>query len=402
MRRMTGLQAALAMIGGGLEGQAAQRAREEEQRRFDEDRLYQRQRDAAASERQALMDAVALAEKGYVEQGERAEMQKRATPALTSALQNAGAAMMGQAPTAVPSAQNQAALRAAAGQFGPAASTVQLGGKTFERAQTPGQERRMVAEQELEAQRGETMRANELARRQKQGDVQEQAGRIKAAFGDKITDAQALAIASGGAKISDFVPEELTPYQKAQLAISQRSLDIQEQRANAAGSAASASSGAAGEAQFPGVTEASDFFRSLTPEDIKRIRPTGANIASVAQASSGTFGGLAGSLFTMPFTNDLEQKYAEHSRAVANAVARKRETGVLSNQDITRYESQLGGVAGQSQESMTRKVARAQAWAEWLNSPIANIPAAQRTPDMRQPGETAAEYAARTKQGGPF
>lgn len=223
------IQAVLAGLSGGLEGRAMQRTREDELRRLDEERLYQRQRDSAASERQALQDAVALAEKGYVEQGERAEMQKRATPALQSAMFNAVSSLKG-GPMVAP--VNPQALQAAAGQFGPAASTVNVGGKTLERAQTPMQERTMLAAQERDADRFAGEQAQEKATRLKQSDVQEQARRVKNAFGAKLTDEQALAVASGAAKISDFVPEEMTEYQRQSLGIQRAGLDIQRDRVN--------------------------------------------------------------------------------------------------------------------------------------------------------------------------
>jgi len=206
MRGRNALQAILAGIGGGLDGQAAQRSREDELRRLDEQTLYQRQRDAAASERQAMLDAVALAEKGYVEQGERAETVKRATPALQSAMFNAVSSIKG-GPMVAP--VNPQALQAAAGQFGAPVSSVKVGGKTMELAQTPLQRAAMVAEQERGADRFAAQQDREAATRQKQGDVQEQARRVKQAI-PALTDEQALAYASG-VPLSQFIqsPAEL-------------------------------------------------------------------------------------------------------------------------------------------------------------------------------------------------
>ena len=227
MRGRNILQSVLAGLSGGLEGQAAQRSREDELRRLEEQTLYQRQRDSAASERQAMLDAVALAEKGYVEQGERAETVKRAAPALQAALSNAGSILTRSGAPMQDS--NTAALRAAAGQFGAPVSSVKVGGKTMELAQTPLQRAAMVAEQERGADRFAAQQDREAATRQKQGDVQEQARRIKQALGDQVTDAQALAMASGmGADY--FVTKKMDEGEKARLGMDRERLGIERER----------------------------------------------------------------------------------------------------------------------------------------------------------------------------
>lgn len=200
MRGRNVLQTILAGIGGGLEGQAAQRAREDEARRLEEQTLYQRQRDAAASERQVMLDAVALAEKGYVEQGERAETVKRAAPALEAALQNAGAMLTGNQPTR---SIDSAALRAAAGQFGAPVSSVTVGDKTMELAQTPLQRATMVAEQEAGQKRVEREAEQRAKLGAKDAELSAQRQTIAAAF-PKLKPAEADAVARGVAKVEDF------------------------------------------------------------------------------------------------------------------------------------------------------------------------------------------------------
>ncbi len=396
------LQTILGAIGGGLEGQAAQRAYEDEQRRMERDRLDRLAREAAASERQTALDQVALLEQGYVEQGERAQNVRRASPALTDALQNAGAAMTGQAPR---KAVDMNAIMGAAGQYGAPVSSVNVGGKTFERTQTPQQERQMVAAQDDARQRAQRMEAATEAARLRSEELNANVQTIKAGLGGKVNDAQAMMIARGLAKKEDFITPDMSPAEKARFSLEWARLGLDRDKFNFEKNqpqpGTGGQAGTAAQDTFPGVTEAVTFFKSLTPEQIKNIRSTGANAASVAQATSGTWSGLLGGMVANPLTTPEERAYAESSRAVANAVARLREKGVLSNQDITRFESQISGVAGQSPQDMQRKIARATAWAEWLASPESSVPASQRTPSMRQPGETAAEYAARTNRG-PF
>ena len=402
MRGRNALQAILAGLSGGLEGQASQRAFEDERRRLEQDRLDRLGREAAASERQSVMDQVALTEKGYVEQGARADTIKRAAPALDAAVANATSVLSGAAPTRD---MNTPALRAAAGQFGTPVSSVNVGGKTFELAQTPLQRAAMVAEQERGTARNEAQIERDRASREAEAAIAGQIPTIKAAFKGKISDEQARLVASGKAKPSDFITADMTPAQRAEMQLSWARLGLDREKFNFEKNqpqpGTGGQTGTAATDTFPGVTEAVTFFKSLTPEKIKNIRPTGTNAASITQANSGNWSGFLGGLATGGFVNPEETEYAEYSRTVANAVARLREKGVLSNQDITRFESQVSGVAGQNPRDMQRKIARATAWAEWLASPESSVPASQRTSTMRQPGETAAEYAARTNRG-PF
>jgi len=283
MRRMGALQAVLAGIGGGLEGQAAQRTREEEQRRYEQEQLYQRQRDSAASERQALLDAVALAEKGYVERGDRQETVKRASPALENALVNAGGAMTGQAPTRP---MDSAALRAAAGQFGPAVSSVELGGKTFERTQTPMQERQMVAAQNDARERAQRMEAATEAARLRSEELNANVQTIKAGLGGKVNDAQAMMIARGMAKKEDFITPDMSPVDKAKFALQWAQLGLDRDKFNfekgKIGGTPKGTEGT-GDAQGPNTVQmAAGRILQFKDADADKLGSWGANAATVA------------------------------------------------------------------------------------------------------------------------
>lgn len=412
MRRIGALQAVLAGIGGGLEGRAAQRTREDELRRLDEERLYQRGRDAAASERQALLDSVALAEKGYVEQGERQETVKRASPALEAALRNAGGAMTGQAPTA---AVDSAALRAAAGQFGDTpASRVTVGGKTLERMQTPNQERAM---REVQTRQDETFAAQQEAergRRVKQGDISEQAKRIKAAL-PSLSDEAALAIANG-VPMDQFVmsPKDIAAERRAneQLALQREGLAIQREgmqstvaARNAATQEKTAKAQASADAlqsMLPTVVNAARDLSRWGDKEISKLTPGGVNAAMVAATSATSpTGMLASGALNKFMTNPLERQYAQYARAIGDAVARASEVGVLTNQDIARYQNQVAGVIGESPDDMRRKLSNLQIWANWLASNKGQLSGGSAASVSQKPGETPAEFAARTGRG-PF
>jgi hypothetical protein len=170
---MTALRAALGAVSGGLEGARIQEAAEAEKKRM-----------ADAASRQAMLDEIALADKNFVEKGVREGLVRQATPAIGNAIRTAQAAMSGNITDAQP--VDFSSLGKAAGMYGdtPAAS-VTLGGKTFQRMQTPIQASLMAAEQAAQlASQGEVekrrtlkaeqdtarLRATDLTARARKGD----------------------------------------------------------------------------------------------------------------------------------------------------------------------------------------------------------------------------------------
>ncbi len=359
------LQTILGAIGGGLEGQAAQRAYEDEQRRMERDRLDRLAREAAASERQTMLDQVALLEQGYTEQGERAQNVRRASPALTDALQNAGAAMTGQAPR---KAVDMNAIMSAAGQYGAPVSSVNVGGKTFERTQTPQQERQMVAAQNDARERAQRMEAATEAARLRSEELNANVQTIKAGLGGKVNDAQAMMIARGLAKKEDFITPDMSPADKARFALQWAQLGLDRDKFNFE-KGQTVPGGAGGtaptETQPPTTVQAAaERVLQLTDKDADKLGSWGANAASVASMESGSpFGMVTAGALNQVLASDIDREYARLAGPIADAKARRSEVGVLTNQDIARYRSQVFPVAGESKEDRRAKLRTLQAWA---------------------------------------
>lgn len=169
----TALRAALGAVTGVAEGLQQRDVVAAEKKRM-----------ADAATRQAMLDEIALADKNFVEKGVREGLVRQATPAIGNAIRTAQAAMSGNITDAQP--VDFSSLGKAAGMYGdtPAAS-VTLGGKTFQRMQTPIQSSLMAAEQAAQlASQGEAekrrtlkaeqdtarLRATDLTARARKGD----------------------------------------------------------------------------------------------------------------------------------------------------------------------------------------------------------------------------------------
>ena len=169
----TALRAALGAVTGVAEGLQQRDVVAAEKKRM-----------ADAASRQAMLDEIALVNQGFVEKGVREGLVRQATPAIGNAIRTAQAAMSGNITDAQP--VDFSSLGKAAGMYGdtPAAS-VTLGGKTFQRMQTPVQASLMAAEQAAQlASQGEAekrrtlkaeqdtarLRATDLTARARNGD----------------------------------------------------------------------------------------------------------------------------------------------------------------------------------------------------------------------------------------
>lgn len=406
MRGRNALQAVLAGLSGGLEGQASQRAFEDERRRLEQDRLDRLAREAAASERQTMLDQVNLLQQGYTEQGARADTVKRATPALQDALTNVTSAMRGQAPTR---SVDMGAIMNAAGQYGAPVSSVDVGGKTFELAQTPIQRATMVAEQERGAARDEAQREREAANRQKQSDVQEQARRIAQAI-PSLNDEQALAVASG-VPLSQFIqsPADLAraKLEQQRLGISMAELDLRRQEIGARTAATQAatqekakkaeSAKAALQSVLPTVVSASQQIAKWSDKELEKLSAAGVNAATIASKNTNSMTDLAAAMALNKFASPLDRQYARYVRSIADAVARASEVGVLTDRDISRYESQISFIAGEDLVDKRAKLQTMQAWANWLATNKGLLGDANNNSKLsRMPGESDKELAART------
>lgn len=230
-RNRTALQAVLSGLAGGFQGLAQRQARDEETRRYEDQRLREGKRDAAAAERQTVMDALALAEQGYIEQGERARIVDAAKPAVVRVLGSVASAMAG-APTGFDPADTET-VAAAAPAFGTPVSSLALGGKTYERTETPTQA--ALRKANAEAARVRQTRQETLAERSAQAnaEVAQKRTTLAGAF-PKLTAAQVDAVAQGLAKPEDFpayapvrAERSLTPFQSESLARDDADRDAQ-------------------------------------------------------------------------------------------------------------------------------------------------------------------------------
>ena len=137
---MTALQAALGGVAGGLEGYS----KVKEQEKLDEERKR-------AEQRQQMMDALTLSEKGYVEQGARNAQLSAAAPSVMNLAKSGIGALMGNLPSDVGAGpQDMQQASKAAGMYGAPVSSLRVGDKTYEKMQTPLQEAMMKSTQEQE------------------------------------------------------------------------------------------------------------------------------------------------------------------------------------------------------------------------------------------------------------
>lgn len=154
---------------------------------------------------------------------------------------------------------------------------------------------------------------------------------------------------------------------------------------------------------LPTITSTVNRLRKFTPADIKKLSATGVNAASIANKTADSYGGMIGAaIANATVVSAPDRAYAQMVRAIGDAVARANEVGILTNQDIMRYESQVSFVSGDDEGMKRQKVNNAIAWADWLQrNKSALVPGGK---PGKMPGESDAEYQQRTggqlKSGG--
>jgi hypothetical protein len=184
----------------------------------------------------------------------------------------------------------------------------------------------------------------------------EAASRTGARYGD-VLETPSIAATKRGQDIS--------------AATARRGQDLAEGRA-AAGAAARATSTTAATSEqtpLPSILAAADRLEALTPDDIKKMSAAGVAMVNTVQQQGG-YTGIGVDLLGKKTgqVSDIEREYVELTGAIADAVARQSEVGVLTNQDINRYRNQIIFKSGDSEADKVRKVERAVGWARWLNS----------------------------------
>ena len=389
---MTALRAALGAVAGGLEGAQQAEALRRKQKLEEE-----------AATRQSAMDQIALADKGFVERGAREGLVRQATPVIGNALRTATAAMSGNLADARP--VDFSALGKAAGMYGdtPAAS-VALGGKTFERMQTPMQASLMAAEQEATQARG-------LRQEVAKEEAQKASAAAQAKSAERENQIKTYKDLGYSTKEATMMTDNSSAF------TTMRGQDISAATARAALEAATNRAGGQtpqgtedGSVILPSITEALDNFRKITPDQLRKISPTGVSAASQGQQQGGFAElGVTGAGTLLGVIGDSEKRYAQQAGAIADAVARMSEVGVLTNFDVNRFRSQIIFSPGDSETLKREKLNRAIMWGDWMASNKKNVESGQRgkitaTPESltryqiekRKDGESLEAYTART------
>jgi hypothetical protein len=120
----------------------------------------------------------------------------------------------------------------------------------------------------------------------------------------------------------------------------------------------------------------------------------------VANMSSTTPEGIAKAwLLNKTLVSPLDREYAQYARATADAVARASEVGVLTNQDVARYQNQVAFVAGDDPETKRRKFDALKSWGSWLETQKNPLLEGNRRSLSQIPGETKTEALARLRGG---
>jgi hypothetical protein len=222
--------------------------------------------------------------------------------------------------------------------------------------------RRLGVEQEVEGQKTEQER--EAKERQFAADVE----RLTKSG---VSEAKAVQTLMLGGKYNDLF---MSPDEQARLALERERLRLDQEKFGfektkpVAGAAAGAKKAAEGElVPLPSIVESVQYFSALKPGDIRKINPTGVMLANTGQQQGGfTEVGMVGGGSLAGVIGDQEKRYAQRAGAIADAVARASEVGVLTNFDINRFRSQIMFSPGDSEQLKQEKLNRARNWGIWL------------------------------------
>tara|TARA_R110000868_G_scaffold131053_1_gene340959 strand:- start:1642 stop:2976 length:1335 start_codon:yes stop_codon:yes gene_type:complete len=151
---------------------------------------------------------------------------------------------------------------------------------------------------------------------------------------------------------------------------------------------------------LPTISKANKTLSSWTDKELNQLSPEGVNAAMVANMSSTTPQGIATSwLLNKTLVSSLDREYAQYARATADAVARASEVGVLTNQDVARYQNQVAFVAGDDPATKRRKFDALKSWGLWLETQKSPLLQGNRRSLLQIPGESPSEALARLRGG---
>ncbi len=380
---------------GGLEGLAQQRAAEDEKKRMADALARQQGIDAESSRRQAMLDALALGDRGFTEAGVRQERTKAATPAISAMLNTAMSMGRGAAPTGV--LPDLSAIEKAAGMYGSPVQSFDVGGKTYEQTQTKQERDAMAMEQEAqrkveEARVAAKTRVEEAARvaAEKATQLQQMTESLVAAG---VPTAKAKAAAQMGAKYGDLFMSEKDMQSlgidRQKLALAQAEFAYKKNNPPPG-----TTSGTTPPERFTGdytqtLEKIADFLPTTDPKTGKLIapkRPLSAEKSFLVQEGSPERGfagrlGLIGAS-AVGFDTSEEQLYNTLAKEVATAYAMKEQQGRnVSNADLLNRQSQITMQPNEIGNLEIQKVKgdRLKQWAKLLQSgsPIPQVKAGE-------------------------
>jgi hypothetical protein len=189
----------------------------------------------------------------------------------------------------------------------------------------------------------------------------------------------------------------MTEYQRQSLALERQKLGLAAGGAPGASGAPGGRRTAASRAEqistLPTVTNVAESLNKLTDKDIKGLSGMGvaaaAKVPMLLTSSRGGFADIvslpAAAGFSM-LSDEKDKAYAENVRAVGDAVASMVTAGVMTDQDIGRFQAQVLFNPNESDEGKVRKFNNLKLWAAWLGS----------GGEGKSPGESDQAYLQRT------
>ena len=381
---------------GGLEGLAQQRAAEDEKKRMADALARQQGIDAESSRRQAMMDALALGDRGFTEAGVRQERTKAATPAISAMLNTAMSMGRGAVPTGV--LPDLSAIEKAAGMYGDTpVQSFNVGGKTYEQMQTKQERDAMAMAQEAqrkaeEARVAAKTRVEEAARvaAEKATQLQQMTESLVAAG---VPTAKAKAAAQMGAKYGDLFMSEKDMQSlgidRQKLALAQAEFAYKK-----ANPSLGTTSGTTPPGRFSGdytqtLEKIADFLPTTDPKTgalVAPKRPLSSEKSLLVQEGSPERGFLGRATLVgtsaLGYDTSEEQLYNTLAKEVATAYAMKEQQGKnVSNADLLNRQSQITVQPNEIGNLEIQKVKgdRLRQWAQTLQSgaPIPQVKAGE-------------------------
>lgn len=398
-RLMNALQLALGSVGSGIQGYGQARAAREEQER--QAKLFKEQQDMNAENRQ--FQIAGLMERGFQRGG-------------AGAAGAAGAAsLVGPALNAVAEKAGMLSPLAGAGGMGGtggAGRVVTIGGETFTLSETQSERSERLAD----ALRVDTAKnaTAEIARVEAAKEAERK--RVKQQYLDAGYSPRDATLAAENATLFTTVRGQNMSDARAALGqgLTGRSVKTAEDRLafdqtaatekKAEAAAKLAASKQAANSVLPTVIKASEAVSKWGEKEVKSLDPARIAAQNAAVLEGGLWGVVMSKVLSKTGISDLDKQYLQYASAVADAVARASEVGVLTNQDINRFRSQVLFDGGENEEQIRFKLANLQDWAKWLASSKKLITNANGSSTVlssnygsggRLPGETLAEYASR-------